>query len=272
MAASPADPERTPSAIGATAILLAAGRSERMADAAGERKPFLELAGTTVLERACAAFEAAARIDGVVLVVHADDLVRTRALASGRAAFGKLRAVVEGGAQRTDSVRLGLAAALALGVPPELVAVHDVARALVRPETIDAAVEHAARHGACVLAVPVTDTIKTSSDGRHSERTLDRSVLWRAQTPQVFSAARLAELCRRAQEDGLVATDDAALFEEYVGPVPMLRGDEGNLKLTTPTDLATAEALLAARERAAGAGRAGDRTGDRSGDRRGGGA
>jgi 2-C-methyl-D-erythritol 4-phosphate cytidylyltransferase len=229
----------------AAAILLAAGRSERMrAGGPGvplERKPFLAIEGRTVLEHAGDAFRRARRVDAVVLVVHAEDLARARALASSSPALSKVAAVVEGGARRTDSVRRGLAA-----VPGDggLVAVHDVARPLVEPELIGAVIGAAAARGAALAATPVTDTIKTSVDGRSAESTLDRTVLWAAQTPQVFRRGQLERLLEEAARDGFVPTDDGALYERYVGPIPMVEGDRWNLKLTTPDDLVVLAALL----------------------------
>ena len=94
----------------------------------------------------------------------------------------------------------------------------------------------------------VRDTIKTSPDGTESVATLDRDRLWVAQTPQGFRAGRLREVLESARLDGLMPTDDAALWERYVGPVAIVPGDPSNLKLTTPADVAVAEALLKARD------------------------
>jgi 2-C-methyl-D-erythritol 4-phosphate cytidylyltransferase len=230
--------------IQAAAVLVAAGNSTRMG--AGERKPFLTLAGRSVLEHTCAAFEACAQVTALVLVVHPDDVGRVGELAKRVPALAKVRAVVPGGAQRSDSVRLGVAA-----VPSEceLVLVHDAARALILPATIEAALETAAREGAALVAVPVRDTLKSSPDGVRATHTVDRSTLWAAQTPQVFRTRELSEMLARALAEKFSPTDDAALYERYVGPVPLVRGDESNLKLTTPADLEIAEAILARRAR-----------------------
>ena len=241
--------EPDPRGATATAILLAAGRSERMrAQASGAggtlHKPFLPLAGRTVLEHTCAAFERATRVDAIVIVAHADDIGRVRQLAAECPDLAKVRAIVEGGRERADSVHQGV---LACADGTELIAIHDVARPLIAPEAIDTAVGIAAIRGACLVAVPMTDTVKTSVDGRCAERTLDRSVLWRAQTPQVFAFEQMRKLIEVAREDGFRPTDDAALYERYVGAVPILEGDPHNIKLTTPDDFVVAESLLRAR-------------------------
>jgi 2-C-methyl-D-erythritol 4-phosphate cytidylyltransferase len=228
----------------AAAVLVAAGNSTRMG--AGERKPFRALVGRSILEHACAAFDACPGVSALVLVVHKDDVERVRELCTRSAALAKVRAVVPGGAQRSDSVRLGVAA-----VPAEceLVLVHDAARALVRPATIEAALDTAARLGSALVAVPVRDTLKSAPDGRCAQATVDRSSLWAAQTPQVFRTRELASLLERAQAESFSPTDDAALHERYIGPVPLVRGDDTNLKITTPDDLEIAEAILSRRAR-----------------------
>jgi 2-C-methyl-D-erythritol 4-phosphate cytidylyltransferase len=98
-----------------------------------------------------------------------------------------------------------------------------------------------------VVAVPVVDTIKTSSDGLHAQSTLDRSVLWSAQTPQVFRTSLIRELLDRAKGEGFRPTDDAALHERYLGGVPICEGDPTNFKVTTAADLVLASAVLRAR-------------------------
>jgi 2-C-methyl-D-erythritol 4-phosphate cytidylyltransferase len=230
-------------------VIVAAGASSRFLRrtqaADSPRKPFLELCGSTVLELACRAFDVVEEVRDVVVVVRADDLGAVERLRQTASALRKVTAIVEGGAERTDSVRAGVDA---LPREAELVAVHDAARPLIEPRTIEAALRVAARAGAALVATPVRDTIKTSSTGETAEGTLDRSVLWAAQTPQVFRAALLRELLERARAEDLKPTDEAALHERFVGPIPLVEGEATNLKITTPGDLVLAEAILRARE------------------------
>jgi 2-C-methyl-D-erythritol 4-phosphate cytidylyltransferase len=181
-----------------------------------------------------------------VVVGCEEDLDRLRRLASSSPSMKKVRAVVAGGEMRSDSVSAGVAAARR---EVALIAIHDVARPLVEPELVERAIAVAATRGAALVALPVTDTIKTSSDGKSAESTLDRSVLWRAQTPQVFRAELFRSLLERARVEGYRPTDDAALHETYVGPVAIVEGDARNLKITQPEDLLLATAIL--RDRAA---------------------
>jgi 2-C-methyl-D-erythritol 4-phosphate cytidylyltransferase len=230
----------------ATAVLVAAGDSRRMtASGRSERKPWLELAGRTILERSCAALDACASVRELVVVAHPDDLERIEALSASCAALGKLGAVVAGGRERADSVRLGARAATG---EPDVLAVHDAARPLVRAELVERAIQAAARDGAALLAVPVDDTIKTSEHGRRAESTLERSSLWRAQTPQCFQTEPFLELLERAERDGFRPTDDAALWERYKGPVTIVEGSSTNLKITRAEDLELARAILSSRE------------------------
>lgn len=228
----------------AAAVVVAAGSSARMGLAPGERKPFIELAGRTVLEHACAALTAARGVTELVIVAREEDLARLEALARESEALALLSALVPGGAERTDSVRAGVAAT---SEACRLVAVHDAARPLIRSEVVERALACAARAGAALVAVPVRDTIKRSPDGETAAETVERGQLWAAQTPQVFGRALLLELLARAAREGFSATDEAALHEHFVGPVPLVRGDASNLKLTTRDDLEVAAALFASR-------------------------
>lgn len=228
-----------------SAVIVAAGQSTRLrATNDAPRKPFLVFEGLTVVEHACAAFDAVADVEEIVLVGNPADLARLSQLASNSSAMRKVSVVVPGGELRIDSVRAGVAAAKR---EHTLLAIHDAARPLVTPHTIERAIALAAERGAALVAVPVVDTIKTSSDGKHAESTLDRSVLWSAQTPQVFHAQRFRELLERARGEGFRPTDDAALWERYVGGVPLCEGDPANLKITTPGDVLFAGLLLRAR-------------------------
>ncbi|MCL4146931.1 UNVERIFIED_CONTAM: hypothetical protein GTU68_018173 [Idotea baltica] len=209
----------------------------------GERKPFIDVCGRTVLEHTVAAFAACPEITEVVIVAQAEDETRIRALAEANPAFQKLTHIVPGGKERTDSVRNGVQAC-SPGL--DLVAIHDCARLMIRTETISAALARAAQHGAAVVAVPVVDTLKRSTDGTLAEVTMDRSVLWAAQTPQVFRPVEILELLEKGMPAGTPPTDDAALYEEWVGPIPIVPGESTNLKLTTPTDLEIVRALTSA--------------------------
>ena len=236
------------------ALVLAAGRGERIG--AAEPKAFVALAGRPLVVHAIEALAACDAIDAIVPVLPGERLVDAAGWSLDAAARRKLRAPVAGGAERQDSMRAGLAS---LPADAALVAVHDAARALVRPADVARVVAAAARGGAALLAVPVRDTLKqVRSDAArggdraaapHVVRTVPRDGLWAAQTPQVFRVALLREALEKAEADGFRGTDDAQLVERLGAPVEIVEGDAGNLKITWPADLAWAEAALALRGR-----------------------
>jgi 2-C-methyl-D-erythritol 4-phosphate cytidylyltransferase len=222
----------------AVALLLAAGRGERF----GHELPkaFVPLAGRPLVLHALAALAAVPEIERVVPVAAEAELPRLARVLEEAGLGDRLAAPIAGGAERQDSVRAGMEA-----VPPgtELVAVHDAARCLVRPEAVRRVIEVARREGAAILAAPARDTIKRVSGGVIVE-TPARAECWTAQTPQVFRTELLREALAKAAAEGYLGTDDAELVERLGAPVHVVPGDTDNLKLTHPEDLAVAERIL----------------------------
>lgn len=216
----------------AAAILPAGGAGLRMGG--GVRKQYVELAGEPVMIRSLRPFLAHPEVEWVVVALPADDVDEPPlALPEGVMA-------VAGGAERGDSVRS------ALGAVPEAadaVLIHDAARPLLTSMVVDRVLRAVGAGVGAIAAVPVTDTLKRVED-RRITATVDRSALWRAQTPQGFPRAMIADAYRRAAEEGVTATDDAALVERYGGRVVVVEGDTRNLKITRPEDLRLAEHLL----------------------------
>ncbi len=238
--ADPSPPERR-----TAAVLVAAGSSTRLGLVAGVRKPLVRIEGQTVLEHAAAAFDACEDVAELVIVAQSEDHEAIRALAQGSPALAKLSAIVPGGATRTDSVRAGVRAA---SEEVALVAIHDAARPLISPRVVAAAIGLAAREGAALVAVPSNDTTKRVDESGGGVPPPPPSTLWLAQTPQVFRRLEFLELLERAEAEGITPTDDSALYERFVGPVPIAAGDASNLKITRPADLELAAALMKARE------------------------
>ena len=160
------------------------------------------------------------------------------------AALDKVRKVIVGGATRSHSVLAGLGE---LSPDAELAAIHDGARPLVSQAVLEAVIRRASECGAAAPAVPVKDTVKRARDGLVTA-TLDRAELRAVQTPQVFQVDLIKTALQKALEDGAELTDDCAAVERLGIGVALTEGDYCNLKLTTPEDLAVAEALLAWRE------------------------
>jgi 2-C-methyl-D-erythritol 4-phosphate cytidylyltransferase len=222
------------------AILVAAGRGERMG--AEKPKAFLELAGRPLLVRSALAFEGSASVDGIVAVVPAGLEEQGRALLAG---LKKLVAVVAGGVRRQDSVLAGLRC-LPDGFAG-VVLVHDAARPFVSDELIEGVVAAAREHGAALPVLPIVDTVKRIRANR-VVKTLDRSELGAAQTPQGFRRGVLIRAYEEAFREGITVTDEATAVERLGGQVVAVAGTESNRKLTTPLDWAWAEALIASRE------------------------
>jgi 2-C-methyl-D-erythritol 4-phosphate cytidylyltransferase len=217
-------------------VIAAAGSGERLG--AGGPKALVAVCGRPMIEWSLAALRDAVSVGPIVVAVppgepsaigapSADDLV-----------------IVEGGASRSESV------AAAVGpVKTEFVVVHDAARPLVTAELVDAVVADLIEDRDCaavVAAAPLTDTVKEVARGREVDRTLDRSSLWAAQTPQAF---RTEALRAGLSSTGLLAqaTDDAMLVERLGRRVLLHEAPPENIKVTTPLDLRVAELLLAER-------------------------
>jgi 2-C-methyl-D-erythritol 4-phosphate cytidylyltransferase len=215
-------------------VIPAGGAGQRMG---GVYKPFMELCGEPILARCLRPFLRRADVHWVVVALPAELL---GAVPAWLCADARVRTVA-GGAQRHDSVRLALAA-----VPDEagVVLVHDAARPLVTDDVVDRCISAAAAGQSAVAAVPVADTIQEVDDAGRIVATPDRSRLRAAQTPQAFPAAVLRAAHARAAAERVTATDDAGLVARYGGDVVVVTGASDNLKITTPTDLAHAEALL----------------------------
>lgn len=211
-------------------LLPAAGLGARM----GGRKTLLALAGRPILLHTLGRFlPFRERMCQTIVVAHADDVQAIEDTCPGAQ-------VVRGGVRRQDSVRAGLAC---LRPEAELVAIHDAVRPFVAPEAVAAALAAAEATGAAIVATAMKPTVKRVADGR-IVATVDRGDLWCAQTPQVFRRQLILD-AYAAEREGADATDDAQLVERLGHPVAVVPGSDLNLKITTPEDLALAEAILA---------------------------
>ncbi|BCU78565.1 2-C-methyl-D-erythritol 4-phosphate cytidylyltransferase [Luteolibacter sp. LG18] len=214
------------------AIVVAAGSSRRM----GFDKLAAPLAGVPVLRRSVEKFIAASSVSSVVVVAPQD---RFDELLGGD--FSKPVTRVDGGANRQDSVQNGLAAV------PEgttLVAIHDGARPLVTPEAIDRCLAAAAEHGAAALARPVTETLKRADADGLARESVDRELLWFMETPQCFQLPLIQRAYAEVNLCQLTVTDEVSAMEAIGIPTLLVDARAPNLKITHPSDLALAAALL----------------------------
>jgi 2-C-methyl-D-erythritol 4-phosphate cytidylyltransferase / 2-C-methyl-D-erythritol 2,4-cyclodiphosphate synthase len=218
------------------ALVVAAGRGTRFGGPLP--KQYLPLGGVPLLRHPLGALRSHPGIANVVVAIHPDDRARYEAAAAGL----DLMPPVAGGAARQDSVMNGLRALA--GHRPERVLIHDGARPFVDADTIDRVIGALDEFPAAIAALPLRDTVKRGEGGRVTG-TLDRSGLWRAQTPQGFCFEAILAAHRELEGRGL--TDDAAVAEAAGLAVALVEGNEENFKVTTADDLARAERLLALR-------------------------
>ena len=225
------------------AVIVAAGRGTRF----GRPKQLVELGGKPMVGWSIEAFAAMPEISELVIVTEPEFVERIEAFAHPVVRHASLR-VVRGGEERQESVRRGIDA-----LSPEVAAilVHDGARPLVRTSDVRAGMRPVRPGTATLLATPVIDTVKVADPDGKVTRTLDRGTLWSAQTPQFATARDLRRAHADAAKHGAPpATDDAALLERAGLDVLIVESSPGNFKVTLPSDLLRAEALL--RERGPG--------------------
>lgn len=220
------------------AIIAAAGDSQRMG---GIDKMFAPLCGRPVLARVIDTFQKCKRIDQIIVVMSSKNIEQCRCLVALES-WPKVKDVCLGGKQRQDSVAEGLKR-LKYG---EWVVIHDGARPLVTIDLIEKGLDAAKETGSAVAALPVTDTIKVTGADAIVRQTLSRQNLRAVQTPQIFRIDVIVNTYRHVFGD---VTDDASLVEKAGYKVKLYPGTYDNIKITTPADLAMAEALWKEYER-----------------------
>ena len=216
------------------AVIVAAGTASRMG---GIDKVMAELEGQPMILRTVKTFQTCDAIKEIVIVTREDLLMPITNLCAG---LDKVKAVVVGGSSRQESVERGLNA---LSDKVKLVAVQDGARPLITHAVIDRTVRAAHTYGAAAPGIPVKDTIKVVAGGVVSN-TPDRKTLQAVQTPQVFDLALLKAALKKAKDEEAEVTDDCSAVERMGMSIKMVEGDERNIKVTTPLDLAIAKLLL----------------------------
>ena len=231
------------------AIVPAAGLGTRMmTSSGGAPKQFLLLAGKPILIHTLLTLAAAAGIRGILVAVRASEEERLRALLSEYAPRfpAELRIqIVTGGNTRQESVAAAVAAIAC--EDDAVLLVHDAVRPLVEAAAIERVVAAIERHGAAILAVPATDTIKQverTAQGALITATIPRENIVQAQTPQGARAALLRRAIREAAADEFAGTDEASLLERAGIPVAVVPGSASNLKITQAADLPLAEWYL----------------------------
>lgn len=221
------------------AIIVAAGKGVRMGTA--QRKQYAMLGNRPVLAHTLSAFERCNAIEEIFVVIPEGDHELCRKEIVKPLKPQKAVHLVSGGPTRQASVFNGLKAT---DDQFNLVTIHDGVRPLVRVEQISESVSVAQKYGGCIPAVQAADTVKRVDEQDRVVRTLNRSMIRMAQTPQTFYYRLILSAHITAQEKDYVGTDDAELVELCGEVVKVIQGDPHNIKITTPEDFKIAEALL----------------------------
>jgi 2-C-methyl-D-erythritol 4-phosphate cytidylyltransferase len=212
-------------------VIAGAGISQRM----GADKVFMSLAGRPLLAWSVDVCQGCELVNQIAIVLHETKLDLGRRLVAERG-WSKVVEVCPGGDRRQDSVRHGLSKLKGC----DWVIIHDGARPFLTLELIRDGLEAAKSTGAAVAAVPVTDTVKRGGSDLMVRETLNRQELWAAQTPQIFRFDIITKAHEQIKDD---VTDGAGMVEKLGYRVKLYMGSYGNIKITTPEDLALAEII-----------------------------
>ena len=223
-----------------TAIVLAAGQGKRMGTKI--QKQFLEIQGRPILYYSLYAFQNSEIIDDIILVTSEGLEEYCKEMFVDKYNLTKVSKIVCGGAERYHSVWHGLKEIQDVGY----VFIHDGARPFVNDTILHRAYDAVSQYKACVVGMPVKDTIKIAGEDGFAKETPNRSLVWAVQTPQVFDVALIKEAYSKLMEcDDIPVTDDAMVAEQILGTkVKLVEGSYENIKITTPEDLIIAESFL----------------------------
>ncbi len=222
-------------------VILAAGSSTRMG--ADSRKQFIELCGMPVVARTVLEFEKASTIHEIVIVAHKDEMEMYECFPE-KYNLKKPLTVIAGGETRQESARFG---SDCVSDKCKFICIHDAARCLITHDLIEKACHGAYLHGNAALAIKATDTVKIIEKNHFIESTPERKFAYLAQTPQVFTLNAYRAAAYIARDEKIEATDDCMLLEHIEIPVKLIDGSRENIKITEPSDLLFAKAVLNSR-------------------------
>ena len=223
-----------------TAIVLSAGQGKRMGTKV--QKQYLELEGKPILYYSLQAFQQSDLIDEIILVVGENQKEYCETEIVSKYQISKVKKIVQGGAERFHSVWNGLREVDEAGY----VFIHDGARPFINEEILQRAYRTVLECKACVVGMPVKDTIKIADAEEYAKQTPDRKSLWAVQTPQVFETALVKKAYAMLMEQNdIQVTDDAMVVEQMLGEkVKLVQGSYENIKITTPEDLEIASVFV----------------------------
>lgn len=221
------------------AVIVAAGKGTRMNNSI--RKQYLSIAGLPILSHTLLVFEKSEVIDRIILVIPEGDFSYCKQNIIAPLKPEKKIDLVPGGLERQISVYNGLCA---IDNKNSIVVIHDGVRPFVSPEHLASCITGIEESGACILGIPVHDTVKYVDRSGYIKKTPERENIWLAQTPQAFRYDLIMKAHNIARQEGYKATDDASLVERLGEKVKILHGGEYNIKITSQEDIELSKALF----------------------------
>ena len=220
------------------AIVAGAGFGKRLG--LKVKKPFIILEGKPLIMYCVHVLDTSPLIDGIIVALERSCVSRFKRLVK-KYGLKKVKDIVIGGRTRFESVCNCLER---VNDSYDVVLIHDAARPFINHTLVQKSIAAAKQYGGCVVAVPENDTVKLADGDLFVERTLDRSHIWRAQTPQVFMRSVIIDACRKMIPGRVHVTDDSSLVERAGNKVRIVSGFYNNIKITTREDLAWAKELV----------------------------
>jgi len=222
-----------------SAIIVAGGSGTRMN--ADVRKQYLKLGNLPIISRTILAIDACPSVAHIYLVIPKNDCIFCKNSILSPLRLRSKIDIVPAGKIRQESVFNGLSA---IDQQDGIVLIHDGVRPFITVDMVNQCIEGAKEYGACILGVPISDTLKFSDDFGMILKTVDRNFMWLAQTPQAFQFGLIKKAHDFAVSKDFVGTDDASLLEFIGERVKIIPGSISNIKITTPEDLSMAQALI----------------------------
>ncbi|QGU00751.1 2-C-methyl-D-erythritol 4-phosphate cytidylyltransferase [Candidatus Syntrophocurvum alkaliphilum] len=220
-------------------VIAAAGTGTRMKSSIN--KQYMQISSHPVLSYTIDVFDQLDIVKQIILVVNPNDINYCKKEIVEKYGYKKITNIVEGGKERHDSVWSGLNK---IFKSLKKVAVHDGARPLLMPSLIEKLVSEADKWGAAIPYTKPKDTLKSIDGDGFVKETLNRATIASIQTPQVFKLEQIIKAYEKAYKNNSFGTDDASLYEKYIGRVKLVESDYTNIKITTPEDIQLAELYL----------------------------
>ena len=217
-------------------IIVAGGKGKRMG--ADKNKVFLKLLDKEIIAHTASVFDDMDETDEIIIVTGRDDIEECESVIK-KNNIKKVSKIVEGGAERQNSVYNGI-----LASKGDILVIHDAARCLVSAYDVKSAIEDCRKFGAATLGVTAKNTLKSVDENGFIKATLDREQTYHIQTPQIFKRELIIKAHENAVNNSVLATDDCALVEAMGEMVKITKGSYDNIKITTPEDLVVGERIL----------------------------